>query len=134
MSSSSASGKSGDASAAKKKAVKRVQGRHAQPVRLYVKGAFIGYQRSISNQYNRTALLAIEGVKSAAETQFYAGKRVAYIYRAHRVVKGSHYRVIWGRVASSHGNNGVVKAKFRNNLPPKALGASVRVFLYPSNI
>jgi large subunit ribosomal protein L35Ae len=131
--STATSSKSGDA-AAKKKSVKRVQGRHAQPVRLYVKGAFIGYQRSMSNQYNRTALLAIDGVKSAAETQFYQGKRVAYIYRAHRVVKGSHYRVIWGRVASPHGNNGVVKAKFRNNLPPKGLGASVRVFLYPSKI
>ena len=118
----------------KKKAVKRVQGRHAAPVRLYVKGAFIGYKRSMANQYNSTALLMIDGVKSALETQFYWGKRVAYIYRAHRVVKGSHYRVIWGRIASPHGNNGVVKAKFRNNLPPKALGASVRVFLYPSKI
>ena len=126
------SSKTSDAST--KKPVKRVQGRHAQPVRLYVKGAFIGYKRSMSNQYNHTALIAIDGVKSAAETQFYWGKRVAYIYRAHRVVKGSHYRVIWGRIASPHGNNGVVKAKFRNNLPPKGLGASVRVFLYPSNI
>jgi len=111
-----------------------VQGRHAQPVRLYVKGVFIGYQRSQANQYNHRHLLAIDGVKSAAETQFYWGKRVAFIYRAHRLVKGSHYRVIWGRIAAAHGNNGVVKAKFRNNLPPKALGATVRVMLYPSNI
>jgi len=132
---SSTSAKSGSDAGSKKKAtVKRVQGRHAQPVRLYVKGAFIGYRRSMSNQYNHTALLAIDGVKSAKETEFYWGKRVAYIYRAHRVVKGSHYRVIWGRIASPHGNNGVVKAKFRNNLPPKGLGASVRIMLYPSNI
>jgi large subunit ribosomal protein L35Ae len=126
----------GDSSAAGKKAKseKRTQGRRGQPVRLYVKGAFIGYRRSLSNQYNHQALLAIDGVRSAAETSFYCGKRVAYIYRAHRVVKGSHYRVIWGRIASPHGNNGVVKAKFRNNLPPKALGASVRVMLYPSRI
>lgn len=73
-------------------------------------------------------------MKSRSETQFYWGKRVAYIYRAHRLVKGSHYRVIWGRIASPHGNNGVVKAKFRRNLPGRALGATVRVMLYPSTI
>jgi large subunit ribosomal protein L35Ae len=118
----------------KKSSESRVQGRNAQPVRLYVKGAFIGYKRSQANQYNHTALLAIDGVHSAADTAFYAGKRVAYIYRAHTKVRGSNYRVIWGRIARPHGNNGVVRAKFRNNLPARALGATVRVMLYPSNI
>ena len=117
-----------------KKTEKRVQGRTAQPVRLYVKAAFVGYKRSQSNQYSQQALIAIDGVKSAEESSFYWGKRVAYIYRAQRLVKGSHYRVIWGRIASPHGNNGIVKAKFRNNLPPRALGAVLRVFLFPSKI
>ena len=31
------------------------------PVRLYVKGAFVGYKRSHANQYERQALISLDG-------------------------------------------------------------------------
>ncbi|KAI3866087.1 hypothetical protein MKX03_003549 [Papaver bracteatum] len=64
----------------------------------------------------------------------YAGKRVAYIYKAKVKTNGSHYRCILGNVIRPHGNNGVVRAKFTSNLPPKSMGMRVRVFMYQSNI
>ena len=59
-------------------------------------------------------------------------QRIAFVYRAQKEVRGSKVRVIWGRVTRPHGNSGVVRSKFRHNIPPKAFGASVRVMLYPS--
>ena len=75
-----------------------------------------------------------QGVEDTDATNFYLGKRVAYIYKAKAAKSGSRFRVVWGKVCRSHGSNGVVRAKFRTNLPPKAIGCPVRVMLYPSSI
>ncbi|KAH0928474.1 LOW QUALITY PROTEIN: hypothetical protein HID58_014201, partial [Brassica napus] len=85
--------------------------------------------RSKSNQYPNTSLIQIEGVNTTEEVTWYKGKRMAYIYKAKTKKNGSHYRCIWGKVARPHGNSGVVRAKFTSNLPPKSMGARVRVFM-----
>ncbi|KAF5325584.1 hypothetical protein D9611_000293 [Ephemerocybe angulata] len=101
---------------------------------LYSKGRIIGHKRAKRNTRPNTSLIQIEGVSTKEEAQFYLGKRIAYVYKAKREIQGSKIRVIWGRVTRSHGGSGVVKSKFRSNIPPHAFGASVRVMLYPSNI
>lgn len=101
-----------------------------QPVRLYVNGVFTGYKRGKNTHYCNTALIKIDGVADKCEVPFYLGKRIAYIYK----VKNGGFKVMWGRVQRSHGNSGVVRAKFSKNLPPKAMGAPVRIMLYPSRV
>jgi ribosomal protein L35AE/L33A len=72
--------------------------------------------RGRRNQYNHTSLLKIDGVEDYKGSEFYFGKRVAYVYKAKNAVSGSKFRVIWGKITRSHGANGVVRAKFATNL------------------
>merc|ERR1712188_335987 len=80
--------------------------------RLYVKGVVAGFKGSLAKQYNHTNLIKIEGVEDSKDVQFYLGKRIMYICRA-------------------KGTSGIVRAKFKKNLPPSALGAPVRIMLFP---
>ena len=105
-----------------------------EPVRLYVNGAILGYKRGLRTQNNSISLIKIAGVDSKSETDFYLGKRVAFITKASTEKNGSRYRVNWGRACRSHGGNGVVRCRFNRDLPPQAIGGRVRVMLYPSRV
>ncbi|KAL1879695.1 hypothetical protein VTK73DRAFT_6870 [Phialemonium thermophilum] len=102
--------------------------------RLYVKARHLGYQRSRRSTNPGTSLVKIEGVDNTEAANFYLGKRVAFVYRGHKEIRGTKIRVIWGKVTRPHGNSGVVRARFTNPLPAKSFGASLRVMLFPSSV
>merc|ERR1719456_1732490 len=102
--------------------------------RLYVKGVVAGYRRALTNQKSHTSLIKIQGVDDTADVKFYLGKKIMYMYRTKTEKDGTRFRVMWGKVCRAHGTSGIVRAKFKNNLPPSALGAPVRIMLFPSRV
>ncbi|VAH81884.1 unnamed protein product [Triticum turgidum subsp. durum] len=87
--------------------------------------------RSKSNQYESTSLVQVEGVNTKEDVAWYAGKRLAYVYKAKTKSSGTCYRCLWGKITHPHGNSGIVRAQFKSNLPAepmvRAQGQSVHV-------
>mmetsp|Transcript_11260 Transcript_11260/g.17035 ORF Transcript_11260/g.17035 Transcript_11260/m.17035 type:complete len:114 (-) Transcript_11260:42-383(-) len=113
-------------------------------MRLFQPAVMTGFRRNQANQYNDHAILHIDNVASKDDARWYLGKRVAYIYRGLKKrkcfrsraapQKRTKTRVIWGKVAKTHGNSGAVRCFFSPNLPSQAIGKKCRVFMFPSRI
>ncbi len=56
--------------------------------RLYCKGVFISHRRGKRNVHPQQSLIKIDGVANKGETDFYLGKRLAYVYKVHKRGKG----------------------------------------------
>jgi len=100
-------------------------------VRLWVRAKFLGFRRSKVQQNVNQSILRIEGVNDRTGAQYYFGKRVAYVYKTSSGEKDRRFKTIWGRISRAHGNTGAVLARFNHNLPPRAIGATLRVMLFP---
>ncbi|TIA98680.1 hypothetical protein E3P95_02374 [Wallemia ichthyophaga] len=95
--------------------------------RLYARGRVLSHQRGKRTSRPKTSIIQVEGATKTEDAKFYLGKRIAYVYKGKKAVNGTKVRVIWGRCTRTHGNSGVVRAKFSSNLPPVTFGATCRI-------
>ena len=116
-----------------KQAVGKPTGRfNKAPVRLWVRSKFLGFRRNRDHQHANQSILKLEGVNDSQSAKYYLGKRCVFIYKAPTYHQGSKFRTIWGRIGRVHGSKGAVIARFSPNMPARAIGATVRVMLYPN--
>lgn len=70
---------------------------------FHSQGKHLSYKRGKRNTDPNTSLIKIEGVDDSKAGSFYLGKRIAYVYRAKKEIRGTKIRVIWGKVTRTHG-------------------------------
>ncbi|XBI61817.1 hypothetical protein VPH35_042560 [Triticum aestivum] len=82
-----------------------------------------GRMGSKSNQYESMSLVQVEGVNTKEDVAWYG---VAAMEEASSALlcsprDGTHYRYLWGKITSPHGNSRVVCAQFKSNLPAESM-------------
>ncbi|KAI5188683.1 large subunit ribosomal protein L35Ae [Nematocida sp. AWRm77] len=102
--------------------------------RVSIPAVFVSHKRSQRNTYPRYALLRIENVQTKAQAEKYVGKAVIlYIPKEKVQLSGYKEREVMGYVHRTHGNSGVVRARFEKNLCPNYIGSHVYVQMYMAN-
>jgi len=84
-----------------------------------MKGKIIQFRRGRHTIHERHFLIEIEGVDSKEKAEKFIGKEVNWKSPAGKVIKG--------KIASPHGNNGVVRAIFEIGLPGQAITTEVEI-------
>ncbi len=85
-----------------------------------MKAKIIQFRRGRHTVHERHFILDV-GVHTIKDTEKFIGKEVVWIS------KGKSKKQIKGRISSSHGNNGLVRAIFEKGLPGQALTTEVEV-------
>ena len=84
-----------------------------------MKAKIIQFRRGRKTIHERHFLIEIEGVKTRKDAEKYVGKEVEWKSPAGKVIKG--------KIASAHGNKGVVRAIFEKGLPGQAVTTEVDI-------
>lgn len=84
-----------------------------------VKGLVIQFRQGRKTQKARHFLLEVPGTDTREKAKKFEGKEVVWTSPAGKEIKG--------KVASAHGNKGVLRAIFEIGLPGQAIGTELEV-------
>ncbi|MEM1673309.1 MAG: 50S ribosomal protein L35ae [Candidatus Bathyarchaeia archaeon] len=82
-------------------------------------GVVVNYRLGPREQYPRECILQFPGINSRSEASQLIGRKVSW-------TDGKNNTII-GVIVAPHGNNGLVRARFRRGLPGQALGTEVKI-------
>jgi large subunit ribosomal protein L35Ae len=84
-----------------------------------MKAKVIQFRRGRHTYKPRHFLLEIEGSKNRKDAEKFIGKNVEW--------KSPAGKIIQGKIAGAHGNNGIVRAIFEKGLPGQAVTTEVEI-------
>merc|ERR1711918_259795 len=97
-----------------------------QDLGLAINGTVLSYRRSRVQQRVNYVLIKVAQCESREQAQNLTGKKVVYSYNT----KNNETRRLQGKISRTHGNSGVVRAKFKRNMPTSSFGERCKVLLY----
>ncbi len=81
------------------------------------RGVVTSYRRGKHLIHPNQVLLQFDGIDTRAQAATLSGRKVKWV--------SENGREFLGKILGPHGNSGVVRAKFRTNLPGQAIGTPV---------
>jgi large subunit ribosomal protein L35Ae len=84
-----------------------------------MKARVLGFRRGKHAQKTNQLLLSVSGVESRASAAGLIGKRV--------LLKTKSGKEIYGKIASPHGNNGTLRARFGKGVPAEFFGKDIEI-------
>jgi len=81
-------------------------------------GVIVSYRRGPKTQKPKECLLKFPNVRSPSEASTLIGRKVAWPPKERKCI---------GKIVSTHGNKGLVRARFRKGVPGEALGSFVEL-------
>jgi large subunit ribosomal protein L35Ae len=83
-----------------------------------LQGVVVSYKRGLKTQNPKESLIRFPKIGTRAEGSQLIGRKIAWPVGKHKCI---------GKVVGVHGNNGLVRARFRKGLPGTALGTKVEI-------
>jgi large subunit ribosomal protein L35Ae len=83
-----------------------------------MKAVIVNFRRNRHTTSSNHMIVAIEGVDSKEKAKELVGKEVVY---------NTGKKDIKGKVASTHGNKGTIRAIFETGMPGQSLGKQVKI-------